>query len=540
MIRDGCRVLMIDDEEDDVFIVQQLLAGTNRHYDLEWASSFEAGLRRLDRPEGFDVALVDYRLGAHTGLDLLAELGNSLLAPIPVVLLTGEGEQGVDDAALAAGAADYLAKSELSSSMLDRSIRYAVQNHATNLALARSVNRMGALLDALPDLMLVCNRDGTFLDHHQGTVARSLVDPDVFIGAKMADVLPSGLAARAETLLEATLSSRSIQSLEYQFVSDGRMRDFEARLVPIPEADEAVVIVRDITDQRSAERALTESRKLESIGTLAAGVAHEINTPIQFVSDNMTFLAESFVELLTAFDHVAELAGRIDAEAVNAYEEEMDIDFLRSEVPGALSQSREGLVHVAEIVRAMKDFSHPGGEHVETSLNEAIESTTIVSRNEWKYLADLDLDLDESLPLVRCNEGQIKQVILNIIVNAAHAIADDEAGGDRGLIAVSTRSVGDRVRIEIRDNGSGMSPEVRSRIYDRFFTTKDVGRGTGQGLAVAHDIITSHGGTIAVDSVVGAGTTFVIELPVRGRDAEPADPVNGTPAVAGATRGVHS
>ena len=166
----------------------------------------------------------------------------------------------------------------------------------------------------------------------------------------------------------------------------------------------------------------------------------------------------------------------------------------------------------------MKEFSHPGcSEKEQVNINRAIESTATVARNEWKYVADVEFDLDPDLPAVPCLLGDFNQVVLNLIVNAAHAIADEisDDGEERGKITVTTRSVGDCVEIRIKDTGTGIPEDIQKRIFDPFFTTKEVGKGTGQGLAIAHSVITDgHGGSIHCESVVGEGTTFVISLPI--------------------------
>jgi signal transduction histidine kinase len=271
---------------------------------------------------------------------------------------------------------------------------------------------------------------------------------------------------------------------------------------------------------------LLRSQKLESIGQLAAGIAHEINTPIQFVSDNTRFLQDAFEELQQVLDaaraavqHPPATEGAEKATAALASAlKKADLDYLREEIPKSIGQSLDGVNRVSTIVRAMKEFSHPGVEDpTPIDLNRAVRSTTTVCRNEWKYVAELDLRLDPALPPVPCLPGEINQVLLNMVVNAAHAIADKPGRGEeeRGRIVISTRARSDAVEIRIEDTGTGIPEEIRDRIFDPFFTTKKVGRGTGQGLAIAHDVVTQkHGGTITVDSEVGVGTTFVIRLPL--------------------------
>ncbi len=285
-----------------------------------------------------------------------------------------------------------------------------------------------------------------------------------------------------------------------------------------------VVLGLDVSEQRVLQAQLTQAQKLESIGQLAAGVAHEVNTPIQFVGDNARFLQTAFDdlrELLGAYGRLraAAAAGTVDPdllEEVTRCEKAADLAYLMEEVPAAARQTIDGVNRVASIVRALKDFAHPDQtERVATDLNRALLSTLTVARNEVKYVADIETDLGE-LPLVVCHPGELNQVFLNILINATHAIADAAGPGGRGLISVRTVAEGDTVLIAIRDTGGGIPEAIRERIFDPFFTTKPVGRGTGQGLALARATVQRHGGTLTFETEIGRGTTFFIRLPVQG------------------------
>jgi PAS domain S-box-containing protein len=287
-----------------------------------------------------------------------------------------------------------------------------------------------------------------------------------------------------------------------------------------------VIMGEDVTDRLILEEELVQAQKLESIGHLAAGIAHEINTPIQFVGDNVRFVSDSFSDIGRLIEQYQKLLAAAKSgpcpealiETCEAANRRADLEYLLAEIPKALEQSAEGVNRVATIVRAMKEFSHPGNtEKAAANLNKAIESTVTVARNEWKYVANLHTGLDPSLPLVPCLVGEFNQVILNMIVNATHAIADAVKGtGEKGTISISTSRAGDFVEVRIADTGTGIPESIRHKIFDPFFTTKDVGRGTGQGLAIARSVVVGkHGGTIAVDSEVGKGTTFLIRLPLN-------------------------
>jgi PAS domain S-box-containing protein len=282
----------------------------------------------------------------------------------------------------------------------------------------------------------------------------------------------------------------------------------------------------DITQLRLMQRQLVQAQKLESIGQLAAGIAHEINTPIQYIGDNGKFLEEAFQDLFRVIDaRRRALDGLLQDPTVAGSLAELDraiadvdVDYLHDEIPRAIAQLLEGVAHVARIVRAMKEFSHPGQvEMTPVDLNRTIESTAIVSRNEWKYVAELTTDLDPALPPVPCLASEFNQVMLNLIVNAAHAIADAVKGnGSKGSIRITTRVDGPWVEIRVADTGTGIPESIQSRVFDPFFTTKEVGKGTGQGLAIAHSVVVQkHRGTIRFESKPGIGTTFIVRLPLE-------------------------
>jgi two-component system NtrC family sensor kinase len=291
----------------------------------------------------------------------------------------------------------------------------------------------------------------------------------------------------------------------------------------LPQPDNAgavgglIGIGADVTHISALERQLNQTNRLEAIGQLAAGIAHEINTPIQFVSDNTRFVEQSFAQLLTLVEGLQTRFGDSGPPLAELFPD-VDVDFLVAEVPAAMTESLEGLERVAQIVRAMKDFSHPGQGRGDVDINRAVESTVQVARNEWKYHAEMDLRLADDVGLVPCYEGELKQVILNLIVNAAHAIEASglREGGLLGHIVISTTRTADHAEITVRDDGIGMDEATRLRIFDPFFTTKEVGKGTGQGLSMAYaSIVQKHGGTIGVASAPGAGTAFTLTLPTR-------------------------
>ncbi|MGB9144488.1 MAG: PAS domain S-box protein, partial [Acidobacteriaceae bacterium] len=277
-------------------------------------------------------------------------------------------------------------------------------------------------------------------------------------------------------------------------------------------------IARDITGRDVAEMELRQAQKLESVGRLASGIAHEINTPLQFVGDNVRFLQDSFrtiEELLTRLRAFCERSGAAFAAELQRLEAEIDTGYVLREIPEALAQTRDGVERVVTIVRAMKEFAHPDTrDQILADLNKALLNTLTVARNELKYVADVETDFGE-LPMVVCSVSDLNQVFLNLLVNAAHAIADVfKQSGQKGKIRVRTEVQGNQVLISIADNGAGIPEGIRERIFDPFFTTKEVGRGTGQGLAIARSVVERHKGSLTFQSEVGRGTTFFLSLPV--------------------------
>ncbi len=264
---------------------------------------------------------------------------------------------------------------------------------------------------------------------------------------------------------------------------------------------------------------------------MAAGIAHEINTPIQFVGDNTRFLQDAFSDLTPLLQFIENLTRLANSDVNQPLRdearkllEESDVEFLTEEVPKAIEQALEGLSRVSKIVRAMKEFAHPGSDLKQlVDINALIESTTVVSKNEWKYIAELNFVPDQKLDLVPCLPGEFNQTILNLIVNAAHAIEERYGKGKTSLgkIKIETSKEDNECIVRVSDNGAGIPEAAKRKIFDPFFTTKSVGKGTGQGLALVHStVVEKHGGAISFDSEIGVGTTFEIRLPLLERKEE--------------------
>ncbi|MGA7830870.1 MAG: PAS domain S-box protein [Terracidiphilus sp.] len=337
--------------------------------------------------------------------------------------------------------------------------------------------------------------------------------------------------ARIESMIGRLVAGYPLAKFEVEIkAKDGRrvMLEVNPRVIlKDGKAAEIQGIARDITGRDAAEIELRQAQKLESVGRLATGIAHEINTPMQFVGDNVRFLQDSFMQLQALLDKLRGLcdpsAGFVLPPAFCAefsrLETEMDSAYIMKETPDAIVQTLDGIERVVTIVRAMKEFAHPedkGMAHAD--INRALLNTLTVARNELKYVAEVVTDFGD-LPLVVCSLGDMNQVFLNLLVNAAHAIGDMVQGtGQKGTIRIETRVEGLMALIAIADTGAGIPEKIRDRIFDPFFTTKEVGRGTGQGLAIARSVIERHKGSLTFESEVGKGTTFRIGLPIEGTE----------------------
>jgi len=320
-------------------------------------------------------------------------------------------------------------------------------------------------------------------------------------------------AQQAASFIEAIIAGDTVaRTMEYA-CHGAEQRWYQLRVSPLHDSPLGRVVIAhiDITDRHAVEARLSQAERLESIGQLAAGIAHEINTPMQYIGDNLLFLDKAFQRLAEALEHPPDPTRAPDGPAAGR------LDFIRQRVPRAIVQARDGVAAVAKIVAAMRQFTRQTDEEIgPANVNAILENALIVSRNSWKYVAEMTTDLAPDLPEIMAEIGGLSQVFLNLLVNAGHAIEDTVSDGQLGSITVATRHdvARNEVRVEVRDSGTGIRPEILDRVFDPFFTTKAVGRGTGQGLAITRSIVDRHHGQITVSSRVGQGSTFTVILPV--------------------------
>ena len=409
-----------------------------------------------------------------------------------------------------------------------RAISSAYRGLAQTVALlARSESRTRAVIESALDGIFLLDVEGSVQSVNTAGARMFGWAPDLVVGR---DFLTEFVAPRSRLCWRPTSSpaadaavSSSGRGEAHGLHRDGHEFPIECRFTEF-QTDAGTGIcafVRDLSASKRLEMELQQARKLEAVGSLAAGIAHEINTPMQFIGDNTRFLQEAFTELFEVLAKHLPGPGSAACDA-RSQDEEADLEYLREEAPKAIERTLQGVERVATIVRAMKEFAHPDQrEMVGADLNRSVQATLEIARNEYKYVASVETDLGE-LPPVTCYPSELNQVFLNILVNAAHAIADVvKDTPEKGKIRVSTRRDGPDAVVTVSDTGGGIPDAIRHRVFDPFFTTKEVGRGTGQGLAIARTIVQKHHGSVTFDTEPGKGTTFVIRVPIDAKSGAP-------------------
>ncbi|HWA84419.1 MAG TPA: ATP-binding protein [Fimbriimonadaceae bacterium] len=397
-------------------------------------------------------------------------------------------------------------------------------------ALGEFEQRLQAVIASAPVLLLVIELDGRIAlwEGQAPRILESGGDPTGALIFERWAAMPR-LREAAERALTGEMFSTQ---LDMDDVS------LEARFRPLhDEAGQrigAIGVITDVTESRQFETRLALAEKMQGIGQLAAGVAHEMNTPMQYISANTYFLRDSFQalgRLMARYENLLAAASqglpvRRLSRQVEECAEEVEVDYLMREIPIAIEQSMSGIDHVTKIVSALKEYCHPGvNAHVDVDVNRIVGSTLAVTHNAWRFVAEVETQLDPNLRPIQGVTSEIVQAISNILINAADAVHDEIKSGryEKGRITVQTRNVSSGIEIRIADNGPGIPASVRSRIFELFFTTKEVGKGTGQGLAISHRVIAEkHGGSIDVESKEGQGTTFVLRLPANSLASEAA------------------
>jgi PAS domain S-box-containing protein len=554
MAENAPHILLVEDEEAHRILIQRAFDSQADHLVLEVVANLNDAHQAISRSIP-DLVITDLNLPDGKGVDLLTEVKDN--QRFPLVVMTSQGDEEIAVDAMRLGALDYLVKSpemmadlphlaemalrewnylqerkemigqlqKLNAEMevlVDQRTVELQESYAENIRVLESINSILISVDA-DNRIVKWNRAAELAFNRKASV---MVSQDLarmhlpWDWERIKEGMGTCRAEQTSVRIDNVKFNRSDEKDGYLGITFTPIVDDTGQYVG------TLLLGADITERLALESRLLQAQKLESIGGLASGMAHEINTPIQYVGDNVNFLKSSFRDLMRLQERYAELLDMAERgpippkhlSGIQSFIQEIDLDYLVSEIAPAIEQTMEGVERIVAIVRAMKHFAHPGRrEKTATDLVKSIESTLTVARNEWKYVAQLKTDFQPDLPLVLCFPGEFNQVILNLIVNAAHAIGEllGENPSEQGLIEVSAYQKGPGVEIRISDSGTGIPEEIQEKLFDPFFTTKDVGKGTGQGLALAHDVIVNkHGGQITVESEVRCGTTFAIYLPL--------------------------
>jgi len=499
------RVLLIDDDEDDFVLVRAALRGLSpARMTLEWVDDAERGLELLAAGR-HDVCLLDYRLGAYTGLELLRQV-RARGVHLPIILLTGVGNDEVDHEALEAGAADFLVKSQLTPVMLQRSIRYSVQHARTLDTLRRSQESFRALIEQLPEGFCVTDKgrvvyaSPAFLRLIQCESAEELTRLHA-LDALEFYLHPEDLAALLRDMPGILKTAEPMPPREMRLVrGSGETVSMEMARLPVMFDGQpcAVNILRDLTERKQMERRLVLSDRMASLGMLAGMIAHDVNNPLAYVLANLHTLESEVLPRLT----------------LPASEQ--------GELRELVADAQVGASRARQIVQQLRIFSFGDlkAQLVPLEVHQVLESALRLAGNEIRHRARLVRDYREPLT-VQGNEGQLGQVFVNLLANAVDAGPAESpvtVSAERVSLSAGTRGNGEGgrqvsgARVSITDRGQGMDERTRARIFEPFFTTKQ--KGTGLGLAIAKQIVEQHGGHIRVESAPGEGTRFTIELPL--------------------------
>ncbi len=558
--KDMIKVLLVEDDAIDKLIVEKILRGCSRpiEFATDSAGSLSEAIESLNIGE-YDVVLLDLMLPDSKGLETIRRI-KEINSHVPIVVLTGFDDEQTGFSAIKTGAMDYLVKDQVLANVLVRTIRYAIERNRMQEALRSKtalleaqtnatidgilvtdekqkrvlINQQIIRLFALPQ-HLVKNEDGKPLLRY---IADKVKDPEQFI--KKVSFLYSHRNEKSRDELEfkngMTFDGYSSPVVDKDGKYFGRIWTFRDITYRKKAEGNTILayshLVQTNRELRETQSQLVQAEKLASIGQLAAGVAHEMNNPVGFVSSNFETL-EGYVTRIKSLMLIHEnflkevkSAGseslRKNAEMVESTRSNMKMDFVMADIQQLCKDSKDGLHRVTGIIQSLRDFSRidQPSDLGEYNINEGVLATLVVVGNEIKYHCDVKTELGE-VPAVTCNPGQINQVMLNIIINASQAITSQERQC-MGSITIKTYATDKHVVCEISDDGPGMPKELFTKIFDPFFTTKPVGRGTGLGLSVSYDIIVNkHKGELLVDSVVGKGATFTIKLPLTGSNQTP-------------------
>jgi two-component system NtrC family sensor kinase len=515
------KCLLVEDSEQDAMLLIETLRRGGYQPAYERVQT-ENDLRLALLEKEWEVIFCDYvmpQFSAPAAFQVFLECD----VKIPFIIVSGEIGEDHAVESLKFGADDYVLKRNLQRliPVLKRSLKDV--EHRRERDAARHMNEL--IMANSVDMICTIDEQFRFVEVSAASSRLLGYEPNELEGRKFTDYLHPEDLERTQLEVSFIMEGRAIYHFENRYTRKDGVMTYLSWSASWSPADRLLFCVaRDITEQKQAEEQrqqmelqLRHAQKLEAIGQLAAGIAHEINTPTQFTEHNLRFLQETFPKLVQSVKAAASGQPTGETGAMDGSE----FEFLVNEIPAAIEEALQGTERISKIVRAMKEFSHPGNadnsKPEPANINHAIETTITVARSEWKHVAEMVTNFDSALPLVPVFAGEFNQVILNLVVNAAHAVAE-AANGDKerkGVITVSTRCDGDWAEVRVSDNGTGIPEPVRDRIFEPFFTTKKVGLGTGQGLTLAHSVIVKkHQGDLRFETETGKGTSFIIRLPL--------------------------
>jgi PAS domain S-box-containing protein len=384
-------------------------------------------------------------------------------------------------------------------------------------------SQFNAILNTFTSAIITIDKTGIVQSFNKSAEQIFGYNVSEITGKNISCLMPPAIAAQHNGYLQRYLNTKKSNILGNRRELEGQRKNgdiFPALLrISQMEIDGELFffgVMDDISETKTLQAQLVQAQKLEAIGQLASGVAHEINTPIQYIGDNLSALRDNFADMIEYQQALNNLADDTLKPQLDALSDKYDLAFILEDSPKAIQQAQEGVERVSEIVKAMKIFSHIEQSQTKQAINlhEALNSALTISRNSYKYIAQIETDFSSDVGAIECYANELNQVFLNLIINAAHAIEEKQAG--MGLIRIVTRKLDDIVEILIQDNGAGIPSEIQEKVFNLFFSTKVVGKGTGQGLSLSHSIVVEkHRGKLFFESSVGVGTTFHIQLPIN-------------------------
>ncbi len=522
--KSSINVLLVEENEDHAILISNSFFKYGEKYNLISADSLKKAFEYFD--DKTDIIVTNLYLPDGSGIEFLKN--KSICDDIPVIVLESYVDQETVVKLLKSGIFDYVGKSaDIFDSLPEKIDKYIQLRDLKRerRRISEQQNMLSIAIKHSSEVILVTDEKGIIEFVNPAFEKTTGYSADEVVG-KSPSILKSGQHDKNfyDGLWKTIKSGKPWKGHLINKRKDGSIFEEDASISPVfgekGVITNYVALKRDISELINIENQLRHAQKMEGIGTLAAGIAHEINTPLQYLNDNTLFIKESFKAMCEAISEIKKIAAEKDADnmgsKLNDIIRKNKLEYLVDEIPNALDENLNGIKIVRKIVTAMKNFSHPGLKTMQKAdINEAIKSTITITKNVWKYNAEIVTDLMDKLPEVSCHIGDINQVFLNMITNSCDAIAE-KSKDDKGTIRISTSCDNSYVYITIEDNGNGIPKDIKDKIFQPFFTTKQVGKGTGQGLALSYDIIVNkHNGEIKVESEPGTGTKFTIKLPVE-------------------------